>query len=475
MKTPFLGPAYVARSRNLAYQQLINLYLSVVETKSGKNVGAFYGCPGLNLVTTIGSGPIRALKTAANGTTLYAVSGQNVYSLTTSFAATQIGTLAAQSTPVSIITNTSQAAFFDGQTGHSWNGSAFGTLSLPFSNPVIGAYQDTFGLVNFAGVNSWAMSNSNDLTTWNGLGFSSADGTADPVQAIIDLHREVFLFKSNSTEVWVDVGSTPFAFQRLDGVYIEHGCQAPYSVCKADDTICWLGQNEQGGKSMYKLKGYAADPISTDAISFALSDYPTVSDCISYSYRQEGHTFVVFQFPSADATWVYDMSESEMLGMPVWHQRASFSNGQFHRHWSNSYAFFNNRHLIGDFQTGNIYSYDLNTLTDNGTQRKWLRSWPATEGEREATQRFNALRIDMESGITLPSGTNPQMMLQWSDDGGHNWSDELFQSVGKTGITAPYTRFKRLGSTRRNTGYDRIFQLSSTDQFKVALIGALLQ
>jgi hypothetical protein len=35
--------------------------------------------------------------------------------------------------------------------------------------------------------------------------------------------------------------------------------------------------------------------------------------------------------------------------------------------------------------------------------------------------------------------------------------------------------FRRLGSTRRNSGLDRIFELSSTDQFPVALIGADLE
>ena len=42
MKTPFLGTAYVSRSRDLSLEQCINLYPEIVETKQGAQVGAFY-------------------------------------------------------------------------------------------------------------------------------------------------------------------------------------------------------------------------------------------------------------------------------------------------------------------------------------------------------------------------------------------------------------------------------------------------
>lgn len=69
------------------------------------------------------------------------------------------------------------------------------------------------------------------------------------------------------------------------------------------------------------------------------------------------------------------------------------------------------------------------------------------------------------------SGT-PTLMLRWSDDGGHNWSTVRYGTAGPLGVTAQRVMFKRLGGTRRTTGLDRIFELSSADRFKVALIGA---
>jgi hypothetical protein len=63
-------------------------------------------------------------------------------------------------------------------------------------------------------------------------------------------------------------------------------------------------------------------------------------------------------------------------------------------------------------------------------------------------------------------------MLRWSDDGGKNWSNEIIEAAGPTGATAQTVSFRRTGSTRVLTGLDRILELSSTDRFKVAIIGA---
>lgn len=68
----------------------------------------------------------------------------------------------------------------------------------------------------------------------------------------------------------------------------------------------------------------------------------------------------------------------------------------------------------------------------------------------------------------------PYVRLTWSDDGGHNWANFKTSSMGDTGQTAYRVIFRRIGSTRRNTGLYRIFELSSDALLQVALIGASL-
>lgn len=343
------------------------------------------------------------------------------------------------------------------------------TLRLPFSGPGIASYQDGFGLVGVLGTNQFYQSNLFDLSIWDPLNFSSADAQEDNIQAIIELHEEEFIVKQTNTEVWINAGLSGFAFQRLQGVHIETGCVAPASVVKIGESLMWLTQDDQGQGGVVMVTGYEPRTVSTKSIETAFGTYPTMADAFAYSYKAGKHLFYVITFPSGNATWCYDVVEG------MWHQRAAFANGLFSRHQSNCYAFFNQLNVVGDFQNGNIYNYDQNALTDNGAQRKWLRSWRALPQPVFQPVTFSSLQIDMETGIGVPDGTNPQVVLRWSDDGGYTWSNNRIQSAGQVGQTALRVKFNRLGSTRLNSGLDRIFELSSSDQFFVGLIGANLE
>jgi hypothetical protein len=128
--------------------------------------------------------------------------------------------------------------------------------------------------------------------------------------------------------------------------------------------------------------------------------------------------------------------------------------------------------VLGDYQSGNIYAFNPATLTDNGAQRKWVRRWRALPGDTTSAVTFSYLNIGMETGTEIPAGTLPQLVLRWSDDGGKTWSGNRIVPVGATGQTAFTVKFNRLGSTKRFGGSTRIFELSSTDPFKVSIISA---
>jgi probable HAF family extracellular repeat protein len=128
--------------------------------------------------------------------------------------------------------------------------------------------------------------------------------------------------------------------------------------------------------------------------------------------------------------------------------------------------------VLGDYASGNLYAFNPKTKLDNGVQRRWLRRWRALPGGNPSAKTFAALWVDMQTGAGVPEGTNPHVMLRWSDDGGHTWSDQRIESVGLLGVTAATVKFNRLGTTRRFAASDRIFELSSADQFMVAILDA---
>lgn len=76
----------------------------------------------------------------------------------------------------------------------------------------------------------------------------------------------------------------------------------------------------------------------------------------------------------------------------------------------------------------------------------------------------------METGIGLDGGVfgfNPQIMMSFSDDGGHSWSNELQAAIGKLGNFKTRVLWRRLGRSR-----DRVFKLKITDPISVTILSA---
>lgn len=69
----------------------------------------------------------------------------------------------------------------------------------------------------------------------------------------------------------------------------------------------------------------------------------------------------------------------------------------------------------------------------------------------------------------LGDGTEPQLMLEWSDDNGKTWSNQHFASMGRVGEYRKRVIFRRLGQAR-----DRIYRVSISDPVKRVITGAVL-
>jgi hypothetical protein len=503
--SPLLGGTYQSRSLLLSAQRAINVYPEMVETKDGKTVGAFYGCPGLLTILEADTpGPWRALHVLGNGA-MFGVKGTTFYQITGSYALLNLGTLHTSKGPVGMVNNGLQILLVDGDRAYGYDlGTAvFKPIDLPFvaQAPIVCAYQDGFFLLNQTGTQKWWQSDLNQVMVWNGLNFSSKDGQPDPIVTMLDNHREVWLFGSQTTEIWINAGNPGFAFQRLQGIFIQEGCAAPYSAQVVGESVMWLSRNKEGNGMVMRAQGYTAVKVSTHAIERQIQSYVRIDDAIAYTYQQEGHQFYVITFPQADVTWCYDLTTG------LWHERADFYDGLFHRHRSNCCAFFRGQNVVGDFENGKLYAFDLNTYTDDNKKRKWLRSWPAqptgqmtrrrdthdlleiyTEpgGGLECTIPVRVLQssdddirelgkkvinddVRVLSGIVDDDCEDPLYMLRFSDTGALSWSNERFMSAGKIGEVKRRYFATRLGSSR-----DRVYELSSSDPFHVRLVGALL-
>lgn len=474
MKTPFLGGAYLARSVNIAAQRCVNLFPEKTE-EGGKDVGAFFRCPGLLLLATVGTGPIRGERVV--GSFLYVVSGSELYQIDAAWNAILVGTGISGSGPVSMPYNGTQLAIATDPDGYIYDigADAFASINDPdFPGAQTMDYVDGYFLFNDPDTQHFYITAINDGTNIDALDFANAEGAPDPLISVLVDHREAWLFGGLTTEVWVNSGNSDFPFARLDGAFIEHGIAAPHARTKLDNSVFWLGKDENGEGMVWRAEGYRPTRISSHGVEFAIASYSRIDDAIMFSYQQEGHSFVVLIFPTANATWVFDVSTG------LWHERAYFdpNTSAFGRHRANCHAFFNGKHVVGDYQNGKLYEWSLSTYSDNGDAQKWLRSWralPPGKNNPMKTTFHHGLQIDCETGVGLVTGqgSDPKIMLRWSDDGGHNWSNEYEMSMGKIGKTRTRAVRRRLGSTKK--GGDRVYEISGTDPVKIALTGAELE
>jgi hypothetical protein len=375
--------------------------------------------------------------------------------------------------PVSISDNGTQIFIACNPEGFIYNSTTevFAQITDPdFPGAVKVGYLDGYFVFNEPNsARVWVTSLLDGLSV-DPLDFASAEGDPDGLVSLIVDHREAWLFGTNSIEVWYDAGLPDFPLQRIQGAFNEIGCEAPYSVAKLDNGLFWLGSDARGRGIVYRANGYTGQRISTHAIEWQIQQYGNLSDAIGYTYQQDGHAFYVLIFPSAQTTWVYDVATQ------AWHERAGWSNGNFVRHRSNCQVVYNNEVIVGDFENGNIYAFDLEDYSDNGDIQKWLRSWRALPSGTNNLKRtaHHSLQVDCESGVgtNTGQGSNPQMMLRWSDDGGHTWSNEHWTSVGKIGEYYRRVIWRRLGMTLKLR--DRVYEISGTDPVKLAIMDAEL-
>ena len=328
---------------------------------------------------------------------------------------------------------------------------------------------DNYVVYNEPGTQNWAATDLASVVFQNTY-YGTKDGAPDPIVSIIVDHRQVYLLGQNTTEVWVDVGSTisgivAFPFQRVSGAMMQHGCAAANSVARFAEQFMFLSRDDRGQAIIGAINGYTFQRLSTHAVEQTLMNQ-NVSDAVAYTYQLEGHEFYVITFPSINLTWVYDLASQ------MWHKWLAFDpETGYYRHRSNCGAFFNNVYLVGDYENGKVYQLDNNTFTEDGTYIRRLRRAPhlVTDLRR---QYFAEMQIQFQPGVGLQTGQgqDPQAMLRWSNDGGSTWSSEHWTTIGQVGRYKNRAIWRRLGWSR-----DRIYEVSMSDPVRAVIISANLK
>ena len=245
------------------------------------------------------------------------------------------------------------------------------------------------------------------------------------------------------------------------------GIAAKYSLARMDKMIFWLGANDQGHGQVFRTEGFESLKVSTDAIDEAIQSYTTISDAEGFCYQQDGNKFYQLTFPLENKTWVYDM----VVGQ--WHERShrDATTGAAEAHRARGQAFAFGKVYVGDKLDGKLYSYDKETYTDNGAIIKCTRVTPPFWNALDRLF-FTRFQLDMETGVGLSTGqgSDPQIMLENSNDGGHTYGTGEERSIGKLGEYRHRVEWTRQGSSR-----DRVVRITCSEPVPLTFLSAHIE
>ena len=425
-------PVHSYNNPSRAPARLVNVY---AQQSLGKSPVELVGAPGIVEWATPGNGPGRGLFVMRG--VLYAVSGTGFYKIDETGSETLLGTLPG-STKLTFAGNGVEIVF---SNKYIFSNGAVSAITDPDLPPVSTIdYVDGFVVYAETGSQRWGCSELYDGATYDGLKYASAEAHPDDLVCLKVDHRQVLLFGQETTEIWYNSGAASFPFERLSGGSIEYGCLARLGVAKQDNSIFWLASD----RTIRRLTGQTPMRVSQHGVEEKLSSYSRVDDCQAFPMNWNGHLWVVFRFPEAGATWVYDVTTNE------WHERASYGSST----WNAIDAVeCYGRVFVQDAVSGDVGYLSDSVHTEFGgiLRREW--TYPQVYS---VNQPLIHAQIDLVARTgTAPIGTVPNVNLEISDDGGNTWALLPPRELGRVGEYNHVVRWNRLGQAR-----DRVYRMS---------------
>jgi hypothetical protein len=460
----FVGPSYESQSKIADGERTVNWYPEKIEGPGAKAQYALYPAPGFETFLTLATSGSRGFHTL-NGRT-FAVFGSTLYELTAGATSLTRGTGIndLDGTPAYIVGNGdagNQIFVVGGSKGYLYDLNT-NTFTQVLDGASKAAFLDGFFLALDPQTSTLKISALEDGSSWDAGDVAQRNAGSDRWSGMLVANREIWLFGSQTTEVWYNSGAA-FPFTKNPSVFISHGILAPDSAAILDNTPIWLGQSLDGGGIVYRANGYQPMRVSNHALEYALSTYSTLADATAWTYQEQGHSFYILTFPTAGATWVYDSTTG------LWHERGSWDGNRFQGVPVYGHTFAFGYHLVGSRTSGAVYRMASSLTTDVGgaTMRRLRR---AAHLSREGVRvLFDALEVHLEAGLGLASGqgSDPQIDLRWSDDGGQTWGNWYSVDAGAQGQYKTRAIWRCLGQAR-----DRVFEVAVSDPIPWRLIDA---
>lgn len=421
------GGDYQEKSRPLSKQVTRNFWPKAIASQKAKSryvLQSFYGLK--SFTTKSGSADRGMLK---NQGKLYKVTDTTLYEVASNGVHTSLGFIPGSNRCIMSAMGSQVIIANGGGNIYTWDGTTLTQNTDPnLGNPNGVAVLNNQAIYDQGNGQGFDVSDVGTPNTINGLNNAQAESFSDDLIIPYAYRETLYLMGAETIELWWNSGQGNPPFDKIQGAVINQGLGAKYSVADNPDFIFFFGADKQF-HTLTAGSSAVDTVISTPALAKQMQDYSVTDDCIGFTMELEGQWFYVATFPFEDITWVYPVGGE-------WFQWGSSATGRIR---ANSYVNIFGKHLVGDYQSGNIYELDAETYTDAGeTIIRTRDSAPIHGGLFQQDGRafeLNRLEIFLETGVGLVSGqgSDPYLIISVSRDGGKTFGTERFVRVGKLG------------------------------------------
>ncbi len=335
------------------------------------------------------------------------------------------------------------------------NLSSVALISVASVTASAGAFLDGYFIVAKPSTKQINISKINNGYAWDPIDFAIKEGYPDNIAQILADHEELWVFGTQTTEVWRNTGAAAFPLERDPSGFIHIGCIASQTPVRLAGGIAWLAGDTRGQVTAVRAQGYVPVRVSTHAIETAWSNYSTVADAVSAVYLLEGHEHWVITFPTANATWDYDATNQS------WTQRGWWNGSSNDRERWMFHGFVFGKHYVGDWSTGKLYTMSHGVYQDNAVPIHWSRTAPHLNTERNWNYYSN-FKLLMQAAI------GAVVTLDWADVG-NDGTLAYHTALSLTCAATMRFLWRRLGKSR-----DAVFRASGTATAKTAIVNAYL-
>jgi hypothetical protein len=448
------GGFYQALSPVFGADTAVNVYTETREVPGSAKSVTMYGTPGLTNRLTVGTRGNRGWF-SQDGLTITVVGG-TLYSIDTgAYTATSLGAITDDGAQVYFASNGAGGNQIGIVGGGQLKVLTISTLALsaaitlPFSLPVMITFQDGYGFINEKNTPIIWFSALEDLTLWDSLDFFTRSASSDNIIGITVSRDRVWALGSKTTTLFYDSGDADTPWVPYPGTTIQTGLISPSLLGVYNDQLYWVADSQKGQPRVVRAVDPQVQEVSTPPINHWLASCPSLTNGELLIYEQNGHPFVVVTAPSSPddiQTYAFDVREN------LWHARAGLdtATGLYTRWRARGSAATTGVVFVGDYDSGDLYTLDLDTYTDNGVTIKRERAAPYLSQEPQWLF-VPQIQLLAQAGVGIGgsgSGNDPTVQLSISRDGARSWIVVGTARLGQMGEYLTRTIWRQVGRVR---------------------------